>query len=81
MIDVDFDKNQIVEAIKKCFNNKHVQYLKEKCKNPYGDGHSSNRILEILQDIKIDDKLVVKRLTYWGRISHAKNRYIIVPNL
>ena len=32
--------------------------------NPYGDGRSSNRILDILSRTKIDDRLLVKRLTY-----------------
>lgn len=34
------------------------------CKNPYGDGRSSKRIVDILAKTSIDDKLLIKRLTY-----------------
>ena len=39
---------------------KHVSNLK----NPYGDGKSSKKIVNILSKIKIDDKLMFKKLTY-----------------
>ncbi len=32
--------------------------------NPYGDGKSSERIISILEKIKIDSKLLVKQITY-----------------
>lgn len=32
--------------------------------NPYGDGHSAERILEVLATTPVNDKLLVKRLTY-----------------
>ena len=32
--------------------------------NPYGDGHSSSRILEVLRTTEVDDRLLIKRLTY-----------------
>ena len=64
VIDVEFEENQIIEAINKCFDSKFLEYLNKSCKNPYGDGKSSERILKILSGLKIDDKLVVKTLTY-----------------
>ena len=33
-------------------------------KNPYGDGNSSLKIINILSKTKIDDKLLIKNLTY-----------------
>ena len=36
----------------------------KKNKNPYGDGNSSKRIVKVLSDIKIDKKLLQKRITY-----------------
>ena len=33
-------------------------------KNPYGDGNSSSRIIEILKKTILDDKLLVKNITY-----------------
>lgn len=35
-----------------------------KCSNPYGDGHSSEKIADILANIPIDEKLLVKDITY-----------------
>ena len=41
--------------------------FKEFCrnvKNPYGDGKASDRIVKILEDIKINNELLIKKLTY-----------------
>lgn len=32
--------------------------------NPYGDGHSSDRIVRILEDLEITEKMIYKELTY-----------------
>ncbi|MBU4190390.1 MAG: UDP-N-acetyl glucosamine 2-epimerase [Candidatus Thermoplasmatota archaeon] len=36
----------------------------KKCKNPYGNGKASKRIVKVLSEIKIDKKLLQKRITY-----------------
>jgi len=36
----------------------------KKTTNPYGDGNSSRRILDILYKMKINDKLIIKKITY-----------------
>ena len=64
MIDVDFDIEKIRKAIEKAMSNKFRNYLNQNCTNPYGDGHSSERILDILMNTKIDEKWMVKMLTY-----------------
>lgn len=64
VIDVSFDEEEIIKAIKKAMSKEFHGYLQRECKNPYGDGHSSERILELLMNTKIDQKLLVKRLTY-----------------
>ena len=45
-------------------SNEFRELLKKECVNPYGDGHSSEKILDLLTNIKVDQKLLVKRLTY-----------------
>ena len=35
----------------------------DSCNNPYGDGKSSSRIIDCLESIAIDDRLLIKRLT------------------
>ncbi len=38
--------------------------LERECENPYGDGHSSQKILDLLMETKADEKWLVKKLTY-----------------
>lgn len=64
VIDVPFDEDKIVAAMQKAMSDAFHDYLQKECTNPYGDGHSSERILKLLMETKIDDKLLVKRLTY-----------------
>jgi GDP/UDP-N,N'-diacetylbacillosamine 2-epimerase (hydrolysing) len=63
VIDSKFDKSLIKRAIKKACSKKFRDKITQ-LKNPYGDGNSSYRILKILENLKIDDKLLVKRMTY-----------------
>lgn len=64
VIDVPFEQEKVVEAISKAMSNEFHSYLQRECTNPYGDGHSSERILDLLINTKIDQKLLVKKLTY-----------------
>ena len=64
VIDVPFEVDEVVSAIDKAMSDEFVTYLEENCENPYGDGHSSERILELLMNTKVDEKLLTKKLTY-----------------
>ena len=64
VIDVPFEEEKVVAAIKKAIGTEFRDYLKKECKNPYGDGHSAERILELLMNTRIDQKLIIKKLTY-----------------
>jgi UDP-N-acetylglucosamine 2-epimerase (non-hydrolysing)/GDP/UDP-N,N'-diacetylbacillosamine 2-epimerase (hydrolysing) len=64
VIDVNYDKEEIKEAIDKTFNDKRFIEKVKKCKNPYGDGKTGERIADILSKIKINSRLLEKRLTY-----------------
>lgn len=59
----DFDVQQIVKNINQALSDDFKNSLSG-MKNPYGDGYSSQRILDILCTIKIDEKLLVKKITY-----------------
>ena len=63
VIDVGFDKKAIIEAVEKALSCEFQCSLAD-CENPYGDGHSSERILELLMQIIPDSKWMTKRLTY-----------------
>jgi len=64
VVNCNFIEQEIIEAIEKCFNSEFVDHLKKKCVNPYGDGKSSQRILDIISNIRIDDHLLIKTITY-----------------
>jgi len=53
----------IIRGIRKALSNEFQAKMK-KCVNPYGDGKSSKRIVETLATIPIDEKLLIKRITY-----------------
>jgi GDP/UDP-N,N'-diacetylbacillosamine 2-epimerase (hydrolysing) len=60
-------KNITLSNLKKAFKISQSRQFKKKIKdikNPYGDGNSSKKILNIILNTKIDDKLMFKKLTY-----------------
>ena len=64
VIDCEFNEEDIDVAIKKAMSEEFKEYLQKECENPYGDGHSSERILELLINTKVDEKWIIKNLTY-----------------
>ena len=63
VINSEFKKEKIIASIKKATSKKFINSCKN-MKNPYGDGNSSSRIMEILKKTILDDKLLVKNITY-----------------
>jgi UDP-N-acetylglucosamine 2-epimerase len=64
VIDVDYDKNEIKAAIERCLTSKRFI---EKCRtsiNLYGDGKSSKKIIDLLKQIDISDRIIQKEITY-----------------
>ena len=59
VLDVGYDKQEIKDAIKFCkrIGKKHFE-------NPYGDGKSSQRIVDLLKSIDISNNIIQKRITY-----------------
>ena len=64
VIDVDYNRNEIIKGIRKALHDKKFKEKVKKCKSPYGDGKAGERIVKILSEIKIDKKLLQKRITY-----------------
>lgn len=64
VLDCGFKEEEIDAAIRKAMSTEFREYLNQYCKNPYGDGHSSERILNLLIDTKVDEKWIIKNLTY-----------------
>ena len=61
VIDVSHDKEKIINAIHKCLQIKEQNIT---FKNPYGDGHSSKRIVDLLKTLDISNKVIQKMITY-----------------
>lgn len=61
---VDNDKNQILNAIDKVLNDQLFRDKVMQKNNPYGDGHSADRVVKILTEIPLNDKLKFKDITY-----------------
>lgn len=64
VIDVAFDKNDIINALKQALSREFKEKIKNNCRNPYGDGNSSERIIDIILKTPITDELLIKNLTY-----------------
>ncbi|MEW6620651.1 MAG: UDP-N-acetylglucosamine 2-epimerase [bacterium] len=64
VIFVDYDKHKIIDGIKKALFDKEFKKIVNNCTNPYGDGKSSSRIVEILATISLDRKLLTKQIIY-----------------
>ena len=61
---VDLDKKKIIRAVKKAVFDKSFRQKIKKCKNPFGQGRASEKIVKILTKIKKDKKLLQKKITY-----------------
>lgn len=64
---INVDYNPSYTHIKKAINialSKEFRGNLKSVINPYGDGRSAEKILRILKDIKINDKLLLKKITY-----------------
>lgn len=59
VIDVDYNREEILEAIKYIESEEYSEILKN-CDNPYGNGKSCENICNILKKIDINDKLLNK---------------------
>ena len=53
-----------IDAAFKNFFSKHFKRKISKSSNPYGDGRSSEKIVNILLNAEINDKMIFKKLTY-----------------
>lgn len=61
---VPHNENAIIQAIDRAIFDKDYQEQVKNGPSPYGDGKSTKRIIEILENLEIDSKLLTKDLTY-----------------
>ena len=63
VINAPFNTAEIIGAVQRALSEEFCESLSG-CENPYGDGHSSQRIVDILENTRHDDRLLIKELTY-----------------
>ena len=64
VVDVGYGRAEIAAAVREVLNDNEIKEKIKKCKNPYGDGKASERIVKVLSRLKIDEKLLQKHMTY-----------------
>lgn len=64
IIDVEPNKNKILGVINFALNDKDFLKKVKLCKNKFGEGKASQKIVKILKELKIDNKLIQKQITY-----------------
>lgn len=63
VIDASFDRDEIFAAVERASSLEFRASIAG-MENPYGDGHSSERILDLLMSIEADARWMAKKLTY-----------------
>lgn len=63
VINVDHDPVNIAAAIREAMSDEFRERTRD-CVNPYGQGDASERIVEILKSVEIDEKLLNKEMAY-----------------
>jgi UDP-hydrolysing UDP-N-acetyl-D-glucosamine 2-epimerase len=64
VIDVGYDRAEIVEALRRCIEDQAWKAQLATCTNPYGAGDAGPRIAEVLATVPIDPRLIQKKMTY-----------------
>jgi len=64
VIEVEHNKQEIVNGIEKSLTDKGFLAEVKKCESPYGDGKTAPRIVEILSKVEITPQLLRKKITY-----------------
>ena len=64
VLDVDYDRDEIIAAIKKAVWDQDLRTQCRECDNPYGEGNAGARIAEILATTEIGPELLQKKMTY-----------------
>ena len=60
VVDIGFDKESIVKAIRFVLENAGYRARLAQCCNPYGDGHAAERTVDILKRLILDHALIAK---------------------
>lgn len=70
IIDVGHERQEISKGIHKASSDRFRAGLGEVV-SPYGDGYASRRILEVLNRVELDDRLIVKRFVDLANVTNS----------
>lgn len=64
VLNVGYNKSEIIEAIKKSLQDKQYIDMLKKVKNVWGDGKTSVKVVSILEGLEFNQRLLTKQITY-----------------
>lgn len=64
VIDVGYDRNEIIKAVQKSLYDKTYRAALKKVKNPWGDGRAAERVVKTLERLPSREKLTAKQIAY-----------------
>ena len=64
VIDVGYESDEIIDAIETCMKDSVFLANVAACNNPYGDGNTGSKIVNVLATVDLDKKLVQKKMMY-----------------
>lgn len=74
VVDAPFDRAAIVKTIHFVLEDTAFRKSLADCKNPYGDGHAAERVIDILSRLKLGPDLIAKWKTPDGNFLAASSR-------
>jgi len=67
VLDINYNEEEVKKALQQALYNQEFKQRVALCQtpyDPYGDGNASGRILRVIREIEIDEKLLSKGLAY-----------------
>lgn len=64
VINVGYNKSEIIEAIKKSLQDRHYINMLKNIKNVWGDGKTGAKVISILEGLEFNQRLLTKQMTY-----------------
>ena len=64
IIDIQPEKKQMIKTIEYVLTDKDFKRKVKNCKNKFGDKKTSEKIVKILKDLKINEDLIQKQISY-----------------
>lgn len=71
VVDVEYVENEILKAITLCLYDDKFRHGCSNAENPYGAGNAGRKIAEVLSRVRIDQKLIRKKMTLKGVENHG----------